>query len=82
MYTTSDTTEEALQAAYIKLHGERMSETVALTWMDDGHIDNREVALFIALRKALDEHLTDLELAELASRCVQGPTFAEFCEGE
>ena len=80
-YRTSDTAEEALQAAYIKQHGERMSETVVLTWMDDGRLDSDDHAdLRRALQTTLETFLTGLELAELASRCVGGPDFEAFCE--
>jgi len=81
MYQAAETATEQQQAEFIRLHGEHMSETVVLTWMDDGGLNpDKHAILKRALELTLKATLTDLELAELASRCVQGPTFEEFCE--
>jgi hypothetical protein len=73
---------ELAEQEYIRLHGQRMSRTIVETWLDGFLAFEDNIGLKSALRSALDAHLTDLGIAELASVLVGGPTFEQFLENQ
>lgn len=71
------------KAEYIVQFGENGAETIVQGWLDDCPLSRetkRDELLPALLRALVSTNLSELELAEWASKCMGGPTYEEWLD--